>query len=166
MQINPICELDNNINIPTKINFKTNKAQKNAEKIKKLKESTELTLTNNEKINYSQHNNIVSINDDALFDDIANNEFNKINIHFTHRNSRKYITTIENIHPKYFQNQDKTNIFLTKIKTIMSSRATLKYTNDKYIIELSGNNISKIISLLCDFCQCEESDIIIHGVSS
>lgn len=122
---------------------KTRKALKTA---LKLKQSQQI-----QQIPYEQYNTF-----DAP-------EFFKINIHIVNRNSRKHVTTIDGIPVSKFTDNEKVERFLVKIRNAISARATLKNKTSNPIIEYSGDNVDKVIPLICDFCSCDVSDIVVHG---
>ena len=130
----------------------------------------------NKKI-YSPDNKLKKIHspDDIEFKSIFNrNDLNsisnipeiiRINIRVFQRNSRKLTTTIENIPKQCFDNQNNVINFLKNIRNAISTRATLKITeNGDKIIEVSGNNIDIMIPIICKFVNCEKSDISIYGI--
>lgn len=131
---------------------KTRKAIKTAQKIKQ------------DKIEKQSQNEIVQDTSNVI-NNMNVTEFFKINIYITKRNSRKHITTIENIPPNKFNDREKVDRFMSKFKTIIASRATLKNKDDNPIIEFSGDCVERIIPLLCEFTSCDKSDIVIHGTS-
>jgi translation initiation factor 1 (eIF-1/SUI1) len=133
-------------NIPVDDLKKTRKAIKSAEKLKLQK------LKNKEPTICDFNSN-----------DFDTQELLRINIFSSQRNTRKSITTIEDIPISKFKDDDKVQTFLLKIKNAIASRATLKNKDTKPIIEFSGSNTDRIISIICDFCSCTEDDIIIHG---
>lgn len=139
-----------NLNIPEQVETddkhdytKTRKALKTA---LKLKQSHQIQQNQ-----YEQH---------EMFDVP---EFFKINIHIVNRNSRKHITTISGIPVSKFTDNEKVEKFLLKIRNAISARATLKNKTSNPIIEYSGNNIDKVIPLICKFCSCDDTDIVVHG---
>jgi len=129
--------------------IKSRKALKTENKLKQLKQEKNGN-------NLEENDNL----DENLFD---TNIFYKINIRIAKRNSRKHITTIENIPINKFNNEEKTEKFLVKLRNAISSRATLKNKTTEPIIEVSGNKIDNMIPIICDFCQCKIADVIIHG---
>jgi translation initiation factor 1 (eIF-1/SUI1) len=82
-----------------------------------------------------------------------------VNIRVNQRNSKKYITTIENIPLKFFENKEETYKMIKKMRDTLASRATIK----KDIIEISGNKIKLIIPIIQEFTNCSLSDIKVHG---
>ena len=92
-------------------------------------------------------------------DDFFNNEYFIVSIRVKQRNSRKHITTIEDI-PEKFLKKDKIDIFLVKLRNAISSRATLK--DGKYI-EVSGNKVDIMTRLLCEYLNCSTDMIKIYG---
>lgn len=93
-------------------------------------------------------------------------DFFRVNMHIVNRNSRKHITTIEGIPAFKFMDNEKTGKFLLKLRNAISARATLKNKTTNPIIEYSGDNVDKVIPLICDFCSCDETDIVVHGSQS
>jgi hypothetical protein len=160
--------LDNNNNLYKKIYSKDDKLSKKIySKDNKLNKKIYLK---DDKLNKKIHSP-----DDIEFKSIFNrNDLNsisnipeiiRINIRVFQRNSRKLTTTIENIPKQYFDNQNNVINFLKNIRNAISTRATLKITeNGDKIIEVSGNNIDIMIPIICKFVNCEKSDISIYGI--
>jgi translation initiation factor 1 (eIF-1/SUI1) len=88
----------------------------------------------------------------------------EINIRVSQRNGRKSITTIEDMPAELFNNTTRIEQFLSKLKTLIASRATIKSDDDgNKFIEFSGNKVDTVINWICDFAQCSASNIKIHG---
>jgi translation initiation factor 1 (eIF-1/SUI1) len=87
-----------------------------------------------------------------------------VNLRVKQRNSRKYITTIENIPVKFLTDKNKLDAFLVKLRNAISSRATYKEEKDEKFIEVSGNKTEIIIKLLCKFLNCSSDSIKVHGI--
>jgi len=124
---------------------------------KELKIINNIKIINNSEMDISESNDFV---DNFTLD----NDYFIINLRIKQRNSRKYTTTIENIPDKFLIDKDKLNNFLVKLRNAISSRATFKEENNIKFIEVSGNKTEIIIKLLCEYLNCTDDMIRIHGI--
>lgn len=134
--------------------IKTRKALKTALKLKQIQQSQQSQQTQQKLQNYNLCERYETFDAPKFF---------RINMHIVNRNSRKHITTIEGIPAFKFMDNEKTEKFLLKLRNAISARATLKNKLTNPIIEYSGDNVVKVIPLICDFCSCDETDIVVHG---
>ena len=101
----------------------------------------------------------IKFSNDNFFDD----EYFIVNVRVKQRNSRKYITTIENIPDKYLDDKDKLDEFLVKLRNKISSRATYKEEKGVKFIEVSGNKTDIMVRLLKEYLDCSSDCIKVHG---
>ena len=102
----------------------------------------------------------IKFTNENLFDD----EFFTINVRVKQRNSRKYITTIENIPDKYLIDKIKLDAFLVKLRNKISARATFKEEKGVKFIEVSGNKTEIMVKVLTEYLECSSDCIKVHGV--
>ena len=105
-----------------------------------------------------------NFNLDMTNDNFFDNDYFTINLRVKQRNSRKYITTIENIPHKYLDDKEKLDLFLVKLRNKISSRATFKDENGLKFIEVSGNKTEIMVKLLEEYLNCTTDCIKVHGV--
>ena len=105
-----------------------------------------------------------NFNLDMTNDNFFDNDYFTINLRVKQRNSRKYITTIENIPHKFLDDKEKLDLFLVKLRNKISSRATFKDENGLKFIEVSGNKTEIMVKLLEEYLNCTTDCIKVHGV--
>jgi len=140
---------------------KTRKALKNQQRIKEAKKKQMKTPEKSPDMAVS-----------SVFDSFQNqqnmmsNFDNTINIRCCQRNSRKSITTIEDINPIFFENSEKVAKLLGDLRRSSGTRATHKIDKETSanIIEISGKKVEPMIQAICKHVNITEDKIHVHGL--